>query len=1170
MRITAPKPAILERLGPSHGVIEASAGTGKTYTLEHLVVDLLLGGIALEQILVVTFTKKATLELKARVRAKLEALVGLATDQARPGEPAWTLDPPERDLLRTALLGFDRATIATIHGFCQQVVQDAAFEGGRLFKQELVSTDEAFDRAFKTLLRTRFAHDGGERALFERALTRQSLDALKRSLQQAKREWPALVLPDPERVRGPVIAFPAALGRRFLDEFAGYQALTGRKVPPPLLAAFSDAGVAKASFKAMAERIRRLLAAVGEAERSGCPGLFWSAVELKHLQDQEKNFIPPGLDGDALRLGQAYQAICAHWVEFDAVVVGALLPPVVAELQRFKAEEGLFDFDDMIGLVHETVTSVRGEPLVERLRQRYQVALIDEFQDTDHQQWEIFQRLFLASKDPRHRLILVGDPKQAIYGFRSGDLPTYLEAVATVKGLTGREPQALDTNFRSTPAVIEAYGEIFAGSPEAPFFTGRNRDQYVRGVLCGKPELRLLDADGAELAAIRSVDVEAGKTGRTLRKAALRLAETLKEILTVERPRFPRAGTLKVLGPEDVFVLTRSAAEGKVMAAALKGEAIPHAFFKQDGLFSTPEAAAVRDLLRAIDAPLHPGRRAKALLGPFFGLTFQEAETCRDLPETHPILKRLFAWRELARTGRTGEFFARLISESGVTQRLLFLEDGERALTNFHHLLELVQAEALGRHGTLLDLALLVQRWIDGLDRPTGEEADTQRLERETGAVQILTMHKSKGLEAPVVMVLGGFSRGDAKAKLFRYHDAHGRRRAWIGGLGQAGPEIQAAVAAEEQEEGERLMYVALTRAKALLILPRIVLGSKPPHALSPFDAAGHPKGCYGAVNRRLLALLGPPGAATPRPRFRPEPAREPRTPKLTDPAGRLAQWTPRAPAPLQLPDFAALARAGRPTWKFSYTSLQKGLVELRRDPEAWEEHRDPEGEDAGGEGPRGGAKLGTLVHDLLQAAKLSSFAGRTLEAWLEAPETLALFQDVALTGPDRRTVGEWIYRGLGCPLPLPGGGAATLCEAPRLLRELDFLTPYPGRRDLLNGSVDVLFQWAGKAYVLDWKTNRLPSYGPDRLEAAVREEYLLQVKAYAVAACRFLGLASREAFDAGFGGILYVFLRGLPADAGVWLCRPTWLELRAWERDLEALPVERLIPVHAGGEPHV
>jgi len=213
--------------------------------------------------------------------------------------------------------------------------------------------------------------------------------------------------------------------------------------------------------------------------------------------------------------------------------------------------------------------------------------------------------------------------------------------------------------------------------------------------------------------------------------------------------------------------------------------------------------------------------------------------------------------------------------------------------------------------------------------------------------------------------------------------------------------------------------------------------------------------------------------------------------------------------------------------------------------------------------GPRGGKKLGTLVHAMLERVDPAGLKGRDQEAWMALPATAELAGD--LPKGDRKEVLRWVHQAMTRPLPLPGGGAVALCQAEEMLRELDFVTPYPGLPDFLNGSIDVLFQAGGRAHVLDWKTNQLPGYGPAALDEAVQAHYLLQVKIYSVTACRFLEIRDAEHYERAFGGVVYVFLRGLP-EGGVWTCRPSWDELQAWERELVKLRPERW----TGGAHHV
>ena len=1133
-----PKPALLESLGTSHCAIEASAGTGKTYTLEHLIVQLILEEVPLENILVVTFTRKAALELSARVRAKLTELVELPEGAGAAPGPGWDLDEAGLERIRKAQMGFDRACISTIHGFCRQVLDDSAFEGGHLFQQESVASDEVFDRAFTTLLRTAFARD--RRDLLEVALVNlrgrdSALTALRKLLREALDEADHLDLPPFQDARSFLQAFPEELAQAFLDDRDGFRA------------AFPEGQGAVAALLA------RILERRREALASDRPESFWADADW--ILDDKKGLAPlrgPALAGAAARLGEAVAGLA----NFRAILVAAFLPLLRAELRRHKAEAGLYDFDDMISLVDEAMAGPQGPVLVGRLRDRFQVGLIDEFQDTDRRQWSIFKRIFLDSGQG-HRLFVVGDPKQAIYGFRGGDLPTYVEALGGIHARTGSAPLQLDRNFRSTAALIRACNDLFAATEGEVFFSPDNAAHYHQDVTCGKPGLRLTGPGGEDLPAIRVVDVAVDGSARNVNfRAAAALARALEETLREGRFTDPDRPS-PALRPEDVFVLVSKAREGRIMAQALKARGIPCAVYRQDGLFDGPEAEACRDLLLAIESPFDEARRARALLGPFFGLSLAEAERARDLPEGHPILGRLFSWKDLALKGRFGELFSRVVADSGLSQRLLFLDARQRTLTNLLHILELLQQEALSGHCTLADLAIQVQRWIDDVDRPATEDAETQRLERKDGAVQILTMHKAKGLQAPVVVLFGGTTSGSGNSQLHRSHlGPGGARRAWIGPAAAAPPGVQALILKEEAEEGERLAYVAVTRAEAQLVLPRYLPGSGKSGA--NFEAGGNPRaGSYLAVNRRLQVLLGSQDA--PR-----EHAGIERIPEAAEPGGTAgpaaAPWVPVLPAPLPQPAFEDLRRRGRPVWLFNYTSLQKGRERARAEQGSFEEVKEyaPQG------GPGGGRKFGTQVHALLERVDPASFAGLDFEAWLALPGTAALAE--GLPRELRREALRWVYNAMALPLALPGGGTAVLARAEELLRELDFLTPYPGRGDFLNGSIDVLFKSGGRAYVLDWKTNRLEGYGPAALDAAVREHYLLQVMIYAVTACRFLGIGDAGHYQRAFGGVVYVFLRGLP-EGGVWTLRPTWEELRDWEARLDALRPEQWIPLHAGGE---
>ena len=1114
--IRIPRPAVLDRIPRPFAVLEASAGTGKTYTLEHLVLDRVLEGVPLEQILVVTFTEKAALELRTRVRALLERL--LEPGMVDPGEgPCWILDDEARARLRQARGALERATLSTIHSFCQRVLQESALERRSLFDEAQADARQLFDRAWREGLRAEgtreAAHQGLLRAALEAGWT---VDTLSDLLWEVHRER-AIPVPGPEALVDLRRHFPAQNPQA--DEALG----------ATWLAAKVRRDVAERAL-ACVVALRECLAAPMEVWTFV---QAWNDLNLRSLHTACGKAGPTGPAADLARWLQDRPVPTE-----ESVLVQALLPTVQQRLAAIKASEGLYDFDDMILRVREALESPGGPALAGRLRERFSVAFIDECQDTDAAQWDIFRSLF---HHEGHELVLVGDPKQAIYGFRGGDLPTYLKARRL---LVADRAVPLAENFRSTKPLLQACEALFS---HPAFFTG---EVAFAPVTCGRPELGLEAADGTPLPPLRVLRVEELDGGvRLWRRVALGLARELKELLD-SGARFGKEGQRKPLSPKDAFVLVGKAFEGRLMAEALGAVGLPFAFFKQKGLFKSPEARAWLHLLQAVEDPRASGRLARALLSPFFGLTLPELEGMRDLREDHPALQRLRTWADLARRRRFAELMEQILRDSAVIERLLLFEEGERAITNLRHIGELLARAAAERHGDLAQLIRQLRRWRQGLELPPGENGDEQRLEGREEAIQILTLHAAKGLEAPVVAV---FAPGAARTtKLHRFHDEAGLRCLCLGAAPE-GSDLETRIEDEEAHEQERLMYVALTRAKARLVVPFFVVDAT---AKASLGQPKHPKGPLMVLNRVLRPLLE--GGALPGASVRPLAEVEVAALKVTA-LSSLRTWV-IPPAEISAPtlDAEALRAAGRPRRTTSFTALQRRIDETRAG-----ETEDPE-PDALGARPDGlprGRQVGTLLHELLEALDPATMRGRSFEAWWkEATVREPILRRSALAGLGPEAAQEAarrVFLGFTTPLPLLEGGSS-LAEVDRLLREMDFLTGLPGGTDFLGGSVDALFEKEGRTYLLDWKSNSLPDYSPEALAACVSGHYELQVRIYTLAVLRFLDVKDEADYEARFGGALYVFLRGLP-EGGVWSFRPTWSEVRAWERDLAVVGGEVL-----------
>jgi exodeoxyribonuclease V beta subunit len=1072
------RPAVLDEIaidGPT--VIEASAGTGKTFTLEHLVLELLLRtDVGIDGILIVTFTDKATREMRQRIRRKVADILGARPGDeglAAAGESAWEVDAAARVRLLDAWRSFDRAPISTIHGFCSRVLGEHAFHSGGLFVQELADS----------------------RALFERSMR--------------------------EEVRR----------------------------------ALAEGG-------ALAEAARACFGGPSVADVEAC--LYRWVCERGRLMPEA----PPEGDDDPFPL-----------------LVHQLVPRVRRRIVEAKARTGQMDFDDLLVRLRDALATAEGERLVRRLRDRFRYCLVDEFQDTDEVQWEIFRRVFFETGQG-HVLFAIGDPKQAIYSFRGADVHTY-RAARDVIAERGRRVSLRD-NYRSTADVIEAQNLLFADG----FFQGAIRYEPVR---CGRPEQSLVDAAGAPAPPVTLVGLHDRQklTVGPVRQALYGfIAEECRRVVEGGALRLGAKGDEERIAWSDIHVLVRSRSEADKVGEAMRAHGVPHAFFKQDGLFQTAQARDVRDVLAAVADPGDRSLRLRAWLTPFFALRLEDLPTEGQVEAAHPLLARLYHLKALAGGHDYPGLFRALLEESGVVRRELFLERSERALTNYLHLFEILLAETHRRRRSLPELVAHLTALIDQRALPGEEDGNVQRLESERHAVQILTMHKAKGLEAAVIFVAGGFSAHPGGG-LHEPKVCHreGVREAW---LGKPPPDVQAILEQEGREEDERLLYVAVTRAKGRVYLP--YFGPPPKHAPPPARAVySFPtlRGCYRLLNQRLANLVeaeaapaqlfdyvprhlgggAPENAALERPDpgpWRPEPN------ALTgDGDGEPVAWE------------ALRARHAAPVIT-SYTRIKRGHGGYAS-PDSEDDAFTGESVDAAPaevetQGLPGGSSVGVFLHEVLEHLDFPALRdAEALDGWAAREEVAEVFRSSARRNgvstdhlPDAQRMVHAAMRAPlhHGPLALPGG----LCTLEDRVAEMQLCYPIPERvhpalnaprppaaewpfeveRGFIRGVVDLVFEHGGRVYFLDYKSDRLPAFDTATLERHVARNYALQAKLYAIGVLRLLDVRDAADYEARFGGLLYCFLRGMHRDGeGVTFERPRFEDVVAWEEAMrtEAAP---------------
>jgi exodeoxyribonuclease V beta subunit len=1134
----ASKPRVLRDVRLDRNtVIEASAGTGKTFTLEHLVVDLLLTTEAtLEQLLVVTFTEKATHEIRARVRDKLEGLLSgrSAAVQEAPFEPDhWKIDDIARARLARALRAFDGATITTIHAFCQQITRNHAFASGRLFDEHLVDGREAFGRALRDALRREAATDPSRAIWLEAAL---------------KNGWSVLELEtllwDCREARGPL--------RPVFDSGSLAAAMTAFSIEDAsstdLASDLKAWGTHPSRAKSVCERIRGLASIVERARLSGdLPEYLRDAerIKINALVEQIGSLAPK--PGTSARACATALAVARRTPPFAAAVAQALLPPIERGLVRGKRETGCYDFDDMLALVDEALSGPRGSVLAADLRRRWRHALVDEFQDTDETQWSIFRRVFLerGPDEGPGSMILVGDPKQSIYRFRGADIDTYVRARDEVIA-SGGSLVSLDKSYRATRELVDATNELFDANAGEPLLSGTAR---YTAVACGRPDRAFIDGEGRPVSPMHVL-----RFGGEFSAPALGAA-IAREIREATRPDRPWTFDGTPLQFDDIFVLTRTAREGRGIGVALREAGIPHAFYKDEGLFQSEAAKDMRVLLSAIGDPHDRASLLGAWLTPFFGLPLAQIERTRSVPAGHALHARLRAWKALADARSFDRLFESIMRDSGIVRRAIFSGDGARELTNTMHVIDLLLERARQGHVTLRDLTSELGGLIAKTRSVPKLEGNVLRLDSERRAVQIMTVHKAKGLEAPLVFVAGGFSWGGSD-DVHVYHEG-GRRLAWVG---SPSADVKAVVNLEEREEDERLMYVALTRAKGRVVLPCVI----------PGGVASNLRGPYAPVNRRVAELL-----RVAHPRLTAEdvlvpspPGPEP-TPSYAEPD----RWHPPE-ALLRAEDTRATfeslraRHAGPPL--VSYTKM-RGIR-----PAADARPRSAEGVDSGGtsfEGDRetSGTTLrrartsGVFLHELLERIPIASFHGcADFEVWRGRSEVRELVDEgmcAHRVDPDQRHHAEvLVWSAFTRPALLPTGESIDSFAAPeRVVREMSFvytMAPADVRAGAsvayVRGSLDLAFDHRALTYFVDWKSDSLASYAPRALDRHVRDHYDHQVKLYTLAITKLLGIRDRDEHEARFGGLLYCFLRGFgPGGAGLWSRRPDWDEILRWAEEL-------------------
>jgi len=1165
-------------------LIEASAGTGKTYTISGLFLRLVLEkNLSVDQILVVTFTEAATDELKHRIRSQLRRAIQAFSNGSDEESFLNDLVKKARDSkaalrhLKEALRAFDQAAIFTIHGFCRRMLYENAFESSSLFDTELVTDQED--------LKAEIVHDFWRRHFYEASHlfihyaldNKVSPDSLLALLgnqvgQPYLRIIPQLDMPDTSLQEK---EFKACFKRTRLAWESDHIEVED------ILATHEGLSRAKYRKANVAGWIQSMDAYMASGGRNAALYKGFDKFTTSEIKGAvKKNHRPPVHPFFDLceELRQKHEDLAGAFRQRLLGLKAALFHDVWRELAKRKEEKNIQSFDDLLLKLHRALEQAGGNQLASAMRARYRAALIDEFQDTDPIQYAIFKKVF-GPEDSI--LFLIGDPKQAIYSFRNADIFAYMDAAASVASR-----YTLKENWRSEPDLITGINTLFANA-DHPFVYDTIAFRPATPAARKDPEF--LSTDGKPeptlqlwcLSAQQLTGLDKPMTKTLARKLIpVAVAAEISRLLHLARRSKIRLGE-RPLEEGDIAVLVRKNVEARLIQEALSGLSIPSVLYSTEDIFHCHEALEMERLLTGIVEPNNEKLLKAALATDMMGVKGEGLERfMKDEAGWEQWLVRFKGYHDLWNKKGFIRMFRYLLLAEKVMPRLMSLYDGERRNTNVLHLSEVLHRASVERN---LGMAGLL-KWLSEQRDPNAQRLEEHqlRLESDEKAVKLVTIHKSKGLEYPIVFCPFAWdgSRLRKPRDPFTFHDEREHMLLTLD-LGSEGMDGNRVLAEKEQlAENLRLLYVALTRARnrCYLVWGRF----NEAETSAPAYLFHQPRSWKG---RDVLSALGE--------RFR----------ALSDEEvlAELESIQAKADGAIGLSDMPTeAAKACSPargetmqlvcrkfsgsidrSWKISsFSSLTTrephtaGLADHDAmalsepyDQEVTEGIAIPE-EPSGIFAFPGGTRAGILMHDIFEHLDFSQADPspreqlvadklRTYGFELQWQETLCHMIDNVLSvslEPSRDTftlsrisTGARLNE-LGFYFPLKSISPKELKDVFRKCGGPEIPGDFPGRierlhfspvRGFMKGFMDMVFQFEGRFYLVDWKSNLLGTsvedYGQEGLAAAMGEAfYILQYHIYAIALNQYLQVRlPGYDYETDFGAVYYIFLRGVDPDRG-------------------------------------
>ncbi len=1186
-------------------LIEASAGTGKTWNISGLYLRLLLEKkLEVREILVVTFTRAATDELRERIRNRIEkALALLEGREGTVKDPfvktltdkliAKGHDPEELALtLRLAFRTFDQASIFTIHSFCQHALALSAFSAGQAFSVRTETDDsELVLEAVHDFWRRHLAGSGLSAAfsawLEKRKITPEKLVTLFRRHQ--KKPLATVKWPDTEENGNQTQSVPL---EKAFSEAAQCWASEKETVTALLNDAAANGCLNKGRYK-----LRAIDSASHAFDR-----FFATGDPLALIDNTDKTeLMTVSKITDGTRKGK--QVPCHVFFDLaeqlivrcretetglEAAYYGLLkrfLRETTASLKEKKHERRVLAFTDMLINLYDALNDPGMPWLAEALRQQFPAALIDEFQDTDPLQYTLFSQIY---RNPESTVFLVGDPKQAIYSFRNADLHTYFTAREKIAAC-----YTLLENYRSTTALIDGCNSLFSLNRKSFIHSGLD----FLPVRAGQHDLPPLnDTTGlAKQAGEKAICIWTlpDRSRGLLERAEAKtrsvgvMADEIARLITAGQKGELTIGT-KPVGAGDVAVLVRSHHEAALVRRLLAERGIGSVSLSPGNVFHSREAQELECVLNALFTPGNPLFLMAALATEMLGADSRTVEALgSDEAAMTGWLERFAQYRDAWLKKGAGHALRWLIVREGVAARLLTLPDGERRMTNLAHLLELIH-----RQNPTGDAPDKLMQWFKSR-RDTSQSAEEEelRLETDSNLVQVMTVHRSKGLEFPFVFCPllwdTPTNRSSSAEEGLEYHAGHESVIDYRKLSNDERDILKQQITLERAAEGLRLIYVALTRAIYRCYLTAGCYFTRKEKLKTAQSQRSLLNWLVAGDGRRpedwLLKTAGTDQAETDAFREKIEQAWQ----RLPERCGAIsvAELPPVAFTTVTQTEMtvsslraASLDRRLTVAWRMnSFSGLMRNTIDDTEtgDHDERVNWTAPSVTDGTGpftlspddillfpKGPYAGSCLHAVLEnaDFTERATWNKAVDTALSRFPQQPEenvpfsrddyqaglkkmalnmlenvtTTPLFNGLTLdTVGLKRRLTEW-------PFYLASSRLSPK-RLNRLLKRLGYRIPELAFADTtayLNGFVDLVFESDGLFYLLDWKSNylgeRREDYDAAGIDTAMTTHgYHLQYLLYTVALHRYLSCRVKNYdYDVHFGGVLYLFIRAV---------RPGW-----------------------------